>query len=248
MIKKVLTLGRDLEIIHQLLNQEGLEVVEANPDAIVTHGGDGILLEAERSFPGIPKLPLRYNSICKACVDHDSSEAIKAMARGTIELVDLPKLEGRVGDRQFVGLNEISVHHGLPSQAIRFEVRINGELYGEEAIGDGLIVATPFGSHAYYRSITNSTIRVGLGLAFNNTTEPIDHIVIDPHDTVSVRITRGPALILADNDPHHFEAEAGATLEIKLAKRPAQLLGYRQFRCPDCGAPAVMPSAQGGSV
>lgn len=231
----VLTIGRDLPVINQLLTQEGLTIVEKDPEVVVTHGGDGYLLKAERLYPGVPKLPIRHNSICKSCVDHDTTHAIKALARGTISESRVYKLETTFQDKTYYALNEFSLHHVKPHQAIRFTVQVNDEEYQEQAIGDGVIVATPFGSHAYYRSITNSVFRLGIGIAFNNTTEPIDHMVVRESDSIKVTVTRGPAYFLADNDPDLPIVEEGQQLVIRQSDQFATLLGLDHFRCPDCG-------------
>lgn len=235
-MKKVLTLGRDLQIIHKLLEQENLNVVEKNPDVIITHGGDGYLLNAERLYPAVPKLPIRHKSICKTCIDHDTTHAIRALARGTISKSTVHKLETTIDHKTYHALNEFSLHHVKPNQAIRFSVQINDEEPTDEVIGDGVIVATPFGSHAYYRSITNSTFRLGIGIAFNNTTEPIDHLVVRDTDRITLTVLRGPAYFLTDNDASVPPMETGSTFVIKQSKATATFLGLDRFRCPDCGA------------
>jgi len=70
---------------------------------------------------------------------------------------------------------------------------------GKEFIGDGLVVATPFGSTGYYRSITDSYFELGIGIAFNNSTEQADSLVVKEQRQIKVLITRGPALLYADN-------------------------------------------------
>lgn len=233
---KVLTLGRDLEIIRKLLEQEAIKVVEKAPDVIITHGGDGYLLNAERLYPNVPKLPIRHKSICKTCIDHDTTHAIRALARGTISKSTVYKLETTINQKTFYALNEFSLHHVKPNQAIRFSVQINDEEPIGEVIGDGVIIATPFGSHAYYRSITNSTFRLGIGIAFNNTTEPIDHFVVRESDQITITVLRGPAYFLADNDSSLPPMETGSIFVINQSKATATLLGLDHFRCPDCGA------------
>ncbi len=236
-MKKVLILGRETTLIKKLAQQEGLELVEKDPEVIITYGGDGLLLGAEHQFPGIPKLPLRHNSICKTCVDHDMTHAIKALARQTISESKIKKLEAHVGEQHYLALNEFSLHHVQPNQAIRFSVQVNDEEYINRAIGDGVIVATPFGSHAYYRSITNGTFRLGIGIAYNNTTEPIDHAVINEDDVVHISVDRGPAYFLADNQADLPILQDGIEITIRQSNKVATLLGLTHFRCPDCGLP-----------
>jgi NAD+ kinase len=236
---RVLVIGRDLGPIIQLLKQEGVEVVEDRPEAIVTHGGDGYLLEAERLYPGVPKLPIRHDSICKVCINTDTSHAIKTLAKGTIAKSVASKLEAKVKGKTYYALNEFSLYHVKPNQAIRFDVQINNDEHRNLVIGDGAIVATPFGSHAYYRSITRGTFRSGIGLAFNNTTEPIDHMVIREEDTVTFTVLRGPAYFISDNDKEFPELEAGESVTIKLSSKQATLLGMANCHCPDCNDPEV---------
>ncbi len=234
-MKRIMTIGRDLSIINSILEQEGLLLVSTEPDLIVTHGGDGYLLQAEREYPGVPKLPIRRNSICKTCVDHDTTHIVKALARGTISKSRVMKLECTIEGKTYYALNEFSFHHVMLNQAIRFDVKINDEDHVETAIGDGLVVSTPFGSHAYYRSITRSIFRQGIGLAFNNTTEAIDHLVIRDTDTVSVKLLRGPACFMSDNDPIQITLEKDAVATISKSSKVAQMLGLEYSHCPDCG-------------
>lgn len=253
MSEAVIAYGKELGLIAQLLRQAGLSVIEADSTkaltelyrqqgsstVVVTHGGDGYLLEAERLTPGWPKLPIRYNSICKSCIEHDTTHAIKALAAGTISHTAVSKLTATFDDKSFTALNEFSLHHQIPNQAIRFSVQINDERHIEQAIGDGVIVATPFGSHAYYRSITSSTFRIGIGIAFNNSTEAINHMVVNSEDMVRLKVTRGPAYLLIDNDPDYIILDAGCELTISQAPDTAIILGLDLFRCPDCGDSAV---------
>lgn len=240
-MRRVLTLGKELAVINQLLTQEGLVLVDTKPEVIITHGGDGYLLKAERQYPGVPKLPIRYNSICHNCVDHDTTHAIKALAGGTISQTTVHKLETVWQGQKLLALNEFSLHHVKPNQAIRFSVQINDEPHIEQAIGDGLIIATPFGSHAYYRSITKSVFRLGIGIAYNNTTEPIDHLVIEETASVNLSLNRGPAYLLVDNDPAQRQLEAEQSLIIRQSAQTATLLGIERFRCPDCDQTVVQP-------
>lgn len=234
-MKRILTFGRELQTIDQLVTQAGLALVDVDPEAIVTHGGDGTLLEAERLYPGIPKLPIRHSLVCKNCIDHAVSHLISLLAQGKLSGSRLAKLETTISHKKLLALNEFSLYHKIPNQAIRFTLQVNDELPITQVIGDGVIVATPFGSHAYYRSITNSTFRMGIGIAYNNTTEPIDHTVVRESDTVTIELTRGSAYVLCDNDPSLVTIEAGTRFTIRHAAQSATMLGLDHVHCPDCG-------------
>ncbi|ELY35524.1 hypothetical protein C496_23146 [Natronorubrum tibetense GA33] len=94
----------------------------------------------------------------------------------------------------FSAPNEISLHHYSPILAATFAVRIDdqGTAYEfERLVGDGVLVATPFGSTGYYRSIIGGTFSSGLSVAFNNVHTPIDaprYIHLSPDADVEVKM------------------------------------------------------------
>ena len=67
---KIALVGKIKKDIKQLKRQIefcGYEIVSRNPDVVISFGGDGSFLIAERRFPSVPKLPVRDKSICKRC-------------------------------------------------------------------------------------------------------------------------------------------------------------------------------------
>jgi NAD+ kinase len=123
-----------------------------------------------------------------------------------------------------IGLNDVIVHNKDARRGIRYKVTINNNQESKEIIGDGVVIATPFGSTAYYRSITDSFFEVGLGLAFNNSTEQADHMVLKDDSKISISITRGPALVYSDNKDDFIELENGDSVEIKKAENTARII------------------------
>ena len=96
-------------------------------------------------------------------------------------------------------LNEFTIRNSLQTEAIRFDVTVNGN--SDKYIGDGVVVATPHGSSAYYYSITRKTFDKGIGMAFNNPhTENAKNTVLDKDSEIQIKITRGDAFISSDND------------------------------------------------
>jgi len=117
---------------------------------------------------------------------------------------------------------------------VRYSVWIDDDLYADEVVGDGMVVSTVHGSTAYYRSITHSVFRVGIGLAFSNSTEVTNHLVIPEHSIIRVEITRGPALLVADNSPDFIELNEGSKIIISKSSGTATLLGLDNFMCQEC--------------
>jgi len=233
---RVAICGRNLDDLRDTLREFPFEVVDADPDAVISYGGDGSLLGAERDFPGVPKCPVRDRRSSPKCLRHGEEQVLRLLADGALSESRLTKLEAvKQGDRGVVGINDVVINKQSISSAVRYRLWLDGELYKDQIVGDGLVVATPFGSTGYYRSITHSLFRVGLGLAFNNSTEPLDHLVIDGDSVIDVEIIRGPAVLLADNDPGRVALEAGDRVKIKKSPEETVVLGLEVFRCEDCG-------------
>jgi NAD+ kinase len=231
---RVLLYSRDKEEILPLLERHGLDLVSENPDIVVTYGGDGTLLGAERDWPSVPKVPIRRSGSWIKCDRHREDTILETLKNGKLQRRRLLKLEGIAKGRTIVGLNDITLHHARVSTAVRYRVLINGEPYSGEIIGDGLVVATPFGSRAYYRSITHSIFDVGIGLAFNNSTELVNHLVLSEESRVEIEITRGPALLVADNSPDPIELERRDRAAVSRHLHPAIVFGIGALHCDDC--------------
>jgi NAD kinase len=134
------------------------------------------------------------------------------------------KLRATVGGKTLEALNDIVVHNADPRHAIRYGVIADGRNIHDEVIGDGIVCATPLGSTGYYRSITDSVFEAGIGLAFNNSTEQTDHMVLADTSTITIAITRGPALCYADNQEESLPLAAGDCVTIQKSDTTATMV------------------------
>ena len=225
---KALLYGKDAAVLQPQLIAAGIEVVSDSPDVVVSFGGDGTLLHAERAYPGVLKVPVRNSKICKLCPDLPHQELFARLAKNEFKISQVPKLQAvHAGETQWA-LNDVLISHTFPTHAIRFTITINGKAYakGKEIVGDGIIVATPFGSGAYYRSITDGTFSTGIGLAFNNCTEQVEHIVLKETDTICFTLSRGEAQYTVDTEPLR-PLSVGDTVEITSAQEiPARIASF----------------------
>jgi NAD+ kinase len=175
---------------------------EKDPEVVVSLGGDGSLLVAERMFPGVPKLMLRDGSICKKCHEGEIEDFIEQLSDRSYSVEKYSKIEAEIikkdGKRSLLATNDIVVSNQFPNQALRFSVEIPGKLK-KEFIGDGIVVASSFGSTGYFHSITRDSFEEGIGVVFNNTTEKQETIFLDNED-VNVKILRNPAYVTSDNN------------------------------------------------
>lgn len=228
---KILVAGRDVEDVLAVLKKKDIEIVDHSPDLVVTHGGDGALLGAERDFPGVPKLPFRDLT----CEEHSSFEKIfNKYLDHNLQMTELMKIAGFANGKEILGINDIFIHNGDRGGALRYRVLINDVPYGHEIIGDGVGVSTVHGSTAYYRSITHSIFKIGIGLAFNNSTEVTNHQVLPEDTVVKVRITRGPAILVADNSPETVKLDTGDEIILKKIPEKAIIYGLEHFMCEIC--------------
>lgn len=225
MKRVVLISGYDDAHIKALLREAGFLLVDSAPDLVVSYGGDGTLMRAEAAWPGVPKLILRGSKVCKLCNAFPNEEVLRRVAAGEYIVRDVWKLEAIVGDATMVGLNDVAVHNNDPRHAIRYRLDISGQgSFGHEIIGDGIVVATPFGSTGYYRSITHSFFELGIGLAFNNSTERFDHMVLRDDVVITVSITRGPAAVYADNHTDGKVLHEGDSVVIRKSGSVARIV------------------------
>ena len=233
---RIKLLGKNLGDIRPLLNELGFEEAESGFELIVTHGGDGALLGAERDYPGVPKLPLRDAATALPCPEHDARKRLEKFLAERPEPTRLPKLAGSCKGKTLYGINDVFLHRGLPTSALRYLVSIDGEPHGEEIVGDGVGLSSVHGSTAYYRSITHSTFRVGVGLSFSNSTEATDHMVLAADSEVEIKVTRGPGILVADNSPEYIPVGEGDVVTMRQTEKCALVYDLAGFMCPACRA------------
>jgi NAD+ kinase len=231
---RVALAGRDTAELLPLVSELDLRIDDKDPEVVISYGGDGTLLGAEYEWPGVPKLAIRHPRSCRKCPDHEDIVVLKRLAEGDFSRTVLMKMEAHVRGQRLVGINDITLNKVVPFWGVRYRVWINGEAYSGEIVGDGVVVSTPFGSSAYYRSISRSFFRVGIGVAFNNSTEQVDHLVLRETDRIRVQITRGPSLLCADNAPNPVQLVEGEEAEIGKAEETTVLLAADTLLCTRC--------------
>lgn len=231
---KIKLLGKNLHDIAPLLRKYSLFECDEDFEAVITHGGDGSLLGAERDYPGVPKFPIRDAATAPTCSEHALEKRLELFSSGKYAITRLAKVQASVHGKTLTALNDVFLHNADFGSALRYRVEIDGELYANEVAGDGICLASVHGSSAYYRSITHSLFRTGLGLAFSNSTEEVDHLVLDEKSVVKITVTRGPGVLLADNSPERITVKEGDTVILEKAQKEAHVWDLAGFMCPKC--------------
>lgn len=226
-LEKALVIARyESADVTSLLKENGFQISEKTPDFIVCYGGDGTILYAERNFPEVPKLIVKKSRICRKC-DYSIAEVesiLQKIRKGEYGIKEETKLETEFKKSKLVGLNEIQVITQLPIRAIRFSFSHNGNTL-DNLIGDGVVVATPFGSTGYYKSTGGRPFKKGIGISFNNLhNKTIESFVVPEETSAQVTINRGPAFALADNNEKFLQMEQNDTIRIRLSKGRAKFI------------------------
>lgn len=231
---KVSLFGKNSDSIRHLIPQYNLELVDDKPDVIISYGGDGTLLSAERKFPGIPKLPIRDSKVCKKCPSHTTADLLETLGKGQINFQELPKLEAKSGSEDLLAINDIVIRNSTPMHALRFRVFKNNEpLKSDAIIGDGIVATTPFGSTGYYQSIARTTINKGFAIAFNNTTQFIGPLKFSDNDEIKLTVVRGPGSLSSDNSSKIYSLREADEVKIFASTHNARIF-MDPLRCFDC--------------
>ncbi len=240
---KVLLTGTNAKNIEDLVKSFGFELVTLEPDVIISYGGDGTLLSSEREYPGIPKLPIRNSQFCKKCPAHTDNILLQALAENKLELKKFKKLHTQIEGQDLFALNDFVIRNEEQIHAIRFKILSADFLPGALLIGDGIVVATPFGSTGYFKSITGESFTDGFAIALNNVTEKKiktiyadqdEYDKADNMDKIGFRLVRGKASLTYDNSEDIFHLPEGTELSFKLSDQIARIYEAESLRCPNC--------------
>lgn len=211
-----------IDFIKNELKKYGFVYEEEKPDFVVSYGGDGMYLISERSYPGIPKVLIRDSKICNKCHDLPLDHVLERIKNGKFKLEKDYKLMAVLpSGESFLAVNEFVLRNEKPTHAYRFDLYINEKQVEKELIGDGIVIATSFGSTGYFYSITRKKFKKGLGVAFNNLTTPKRPLILKNTDELKVFSIRGNVTFSSDNNPDIHIIKEGEIIKFKQSEHAA---------------------------
>lgn len=232
--RRVLLFGEEASVLAPEVDQyDTVTRVDTDPEVVICYGGDGTLLAAEMQYPGLPKVPILNSLRGHRCIPHPADDVIAGLAEGKLVSNTYTKLSATVqhahdsaATAKLTALNEFSIHMGRINSAVRFRLFLNDEPYqdGQEILGDGLVICTPFGSTAYFQQITRGVFTKGIGIAFKATTEHVNHLVLPSDVECRIEITRGPAVLAYDSAQEYHELNAQDTMTVRKHPEGATIL------------------------
>lgn len=146
--------------------ESGFDVVEgasvASASLLITVGGDGTLLRAARFAVeyDVPLLGIntgRLGFLTELDEDDPRLSDLPGLIASGLFIDERCALKAEYGDHQFFALNDVVVRKGEVSRLVPFGLRVDD---GEptQIAADGICVATPTGSTAYFLSAGGSLI------------------------------------------------------------------------------------------
>jgi len=142
---------------------DGTTVATAAPAALlITVGGDGTLLRAariavERDIPLLGINTGRLGFLTELDEDDPRLSDLPALVERGLFMDERTALQAEYGERRFFALNDVVVRKGEVSRIVPFGLRFETGAITRIA-ADGICVATPTGSTAYFLSAGGSLI------------------------------------------------------------------------------------------
>jgi NAD+ kinase len=224
--------GDATERLEALARRCGVELVSDGPaDLAVVLGGDGTTLRALHRYldSGVPCIGVNFGRVgFLTSIDGAHLEdGLERVFRGEYDVIDLPTLRARDGDRSLVAVNDIVLTSGILGRMVILEWSVGGTSLGEVGC-DGAILATPAGSTAYNLSAGGPVLAWGTDAFVLSFASPHSlharSMVLGEGHTVEVRNGSDDVPIQVVQDGHSMgEIPPGGRITVALGDQRARL-------------------------
>lgn len=213
--------------------QEKIKLFEQqNKNFVISYGGDGELLRTFHQNPKKSIIPIRNYGMCG-----EHSGLLNDLLNCTSACkTDFKFYQGDLLEHEdHVAMSEIQMTSSDPTCCLRFDVYVNDRLYMENVIANGFILATKLGSTGYFKSVTRTLFKEGIGLGFICPTYGINNLILQRTDCVDVVFKRNcEAYLCFDHLKFLRSIETGDKKTFRLSTDHVSLFGYDLFMCPEC--------------
>ena len=225
------------------------EYERKQPNVKIAYGGDGQVLRAVEKFPKKCIIPFRDYGLCEKHEHRledflDGKEGQKDLKFTRCPYIEYKYLnrEGKTYKDPFgneftdKGIAEIAFKNSDISEALRYNVYVNGKLYLKNVIADGSLVATSYAATGYWKSITRCIFNGdSIGVAFIAPTQGISNLVLDNKTVLKFEFLRNAMIqITADKKKRNHTIEKGDWLEVQMIPEAASIFGLDTFHCWEC--------------
>lgn len=226
------------------LDRQKIQAIEAAHRQIrICFGGDGSLVREWRSAAKDKKILLPVRDYAR-CAEHESFLDDLLNSPGKFEFVERElkmtlhaPLECEFDGYRELALSEVFVSNADVTEALRFDVYVNGERYLGNVIATAFLASTPFGATGYWSSVTRTIFREGFGMAFVAPTVGVSNLVLKATDRVEAEFVRDcTAAVAADKLVTSRFFKAGDRIRLATSSDNVPILGLAQFHCNECRA------------
>ena len=128
-------------------------------DLVISVGGDGTVLNTSHYvLDSTPVLTIKSDTRSQGalCIVQPSEieEAIEKLIEGRFSQESWSRIEGKLGNRTDIALNEILIGNKYTPKAAVYEISLNGKT--EKQMSSGLIITTGAGSTGFYSNIAGN--------------------------------------------------------------------------------------------
>lgn len=199
-------------------------------DLILSVGGDGTFLSAARhaSVRDIPVLGVNMGRV-GFLSENRPEDVVKALETKDLKIEECPMLKAVVNlgggsggceNKEFIALNEVSVHR-FGAAMLGVEVSL-GDKRLPTYWADGLIVATSLGSTAYSLSAGGPIVFPGSGVLMVTPIAPhnlnVRPLIVPLDSEISMTFRSRDSRLVFSADNETLDMAAGASVSVSLAK------------------------------
>lgn len=233
--------------MRQYLTEFDLEHNEAEPELVISIGGDGTFLEAfhryhhrlkETAFLGVHTGHLGFYT---DYTPEELEKLILEIAKTPFQTVEYPLLEvtfrSKAGDKEdkLLALNEVMIKTADGSSVV-LDVEIKGEHF-ETFRGDGICISTPTGSTAYNKALGGAIIHPSLEAIQITEMASINNrvfrtigspLILPKHHTSMLRPVRNSSFLISID--HYTNTYTNVkSIQCRVAKEKVRFARFRQF-------------------